>query len=51
MLKILKIVGAVLVRVRVGMITVGAVNNSSKSSQLFEVANVVAASFFKTDHD
>ena len=39
----MKIVGAVLVRVV-------AVNNSSTSSQLFEVANVVAASFFKIDH-
>ena len=46
----MKIVGAVFVRVRADMITVGAVNNSSTSSQLFEVANVVAASFFKTDH-
>jgi hypothetical protein len=36
-------VGAVSVRVRAGMITVGAVNNSSTSSQLFEIANAIAA--------
>ena len=46
----MKRVGAVSFRVRAGMITVGAVNNSSTSSQLFEIANAVAASFLKIDH-
>ena len=36
-------VGAVSVRVRADMITVGAVNNSSTSSNFFEIANAIVA--------
>ena len=46
----MKRVEAVSVRVRAVIITVGAVNNPRTSSQKFEVANAVAASFFKIDH-
>ncbi len=43
-------VGAVSVRVRADMITVGAVNISSTSSNFFEIANDIVAHSYQMSH-